>query len=517
MFKLILIFLYLCLSLNAKDFTVASYNVENLFDLKKQGTEYKEYIPYTKYWNKKSFSIKLQNISKTINDLNSDIIALQEIESSIALEELLKLTPKYKYSKFLKNRNSSIGVAILSIYPITKTKRIVVNKRDKYSRDILKATINIENKPLVIYVNHWRSKRAKESKRITYATALKNELDTLDDFEDYIVLGDLNSNYDEFLTFKYDRKLNDTYGITGINQVLNTTIKENFITKENILTFSKLVNYNLWLDLKKHKRFSSRFKGSSDTPDNIIVSKGLFDNQNISYKHNSFNVFKPNYLYKNKKIVRWNRYKFKGYSDHLPIFATFSTSKQNNISIKQIKPKADRFSTISELYKIQQIEKPIVLKDVVVIYRSKKIVIIKQLNNRSIMIYNPPSNMEVGYKYDITVDKIDEYHGLKEIKELSFVENKVKYNNYKSLYLKANNINLFDEKNQNEIIKDLKGTYKKGYLYFSKKGEKSKIKLYFKNKEHKPQNGKTITIKTGHLSIYKSKIQIVIYNQNDFI
>ncbi|MEA3552917.1 MAG: endonuclease [Campylobacterota bacterium] len=515
MFKLIFIFLSLFLSLSAKDFTVASYNVENLFDLKKQGTEYKEYIPYTKYWNQKSYNIKLQNISKTINDLDSDIIALQEIESSVALEELLKLTPKYKYSKFLKNRKSSIGVAILSIYPIIKTKRVVVDRWDKYSRDILKATIEIENKSLIIYVNHWRSKRAKESKRIIYATALKNELDSLSDFKDYIILGDLNSNYDEFLTFKYDRKLNDTYGITGINQVLNTTIKENFITKENILTFTKLVNYNLWLDLKKHNRFSSRYKGNSDTPDNMIVSKGLFDNENISYKYNSFNVFKPNYLYKNKKIVRWNKYKFRGYSDHLPIYATFSTSKQEKVIKNKIKEHI--VSKISQLYKIQQINEPINLKDVVVIYKSKKIVIVKQLNQRSIMIYNPPLNMEVGYKYDITVDKIDEYNGLKEIKELSFVENKVKYKNYKSLYSNANSIDLFDEKNQNEIITNLKGTYKKGYLYYSKNGKISKIKLYFKNKQHKPQNGKTIVIKTGHLSIYKSKIQIVIYKKNDFI
>ena len=76
---------------------------------------------------------------------------------------------------------------------------------------------------------------------------------------------------------------------------------------------------------------------------------------------------------------------------------------------------------------------------------------------------------------------------------------------------------MYDEKNQNEIITNLKGTYKKGYLYFNKNGKILKIKLYFKNKQDKPQNGKTITVKTGHLSIYKSKIQIVIYNKSDFI
>lgn len=44
------VFLFLCITINlfAQNFTVASYNVENLFDLKKQNTEYKEFIPFTK-------------------------------------------------------------------------------------------------------------------------------------------------------------------------------------------------------------------------------------------------------------------------------------------------------------------------------------------------------------------------------------------------------------------------------------------------------------------------------------
>ena len=284
------------------------------------------------------------------------------------------------------------------------------------------------------------------------------------------------------------------------------------------LNHKKLIHYNLWLELEKYNRFSSRYKGSSDTPDHIIVSKGLFDNQNISYKENSFNVFKPNYLYKNKKIIRWNKYKSKGYSDHLPIIATFSTLKQNRIyKNKIVKKKTIKYNNIASLYTIEQIEKPINLKDVVVIYKAKKIAIVKQLNQRSIMIYNPPSNIEVGYKYNITVDKIDEYHGLKEIKELSFIENKVRYTNYKSLYLDAKTVNLFDKRYQNEVITNLDGIYKKGYLYFNKNNKTVKIKIYFKNKEDRVKNGKAITIKSGHLGIYKSKVQIIIYGKSDFL
>jgi hypothetical protein len=41
----ILLFLILSTLLNAIELKIASYNVENLFDMSYNGTEYKEYIP----------------------------------------------------------------------------------------------------------------------------------------------------------------------------------------------------------------------------------------------------------------------------------------------------------------------------------------------------------------------------------------------------------------------------------------------------------------------------------------
>ncbi len=195
---------------------------------------------------------------------------------------------------------------------------------------------------------------------------LKKEIDKLDKNEDYIILGDLNSNYNEFQTFKYDKKLNDSFGITGINQILNTTDKENFIHISHMLNFDKKVHYNLWLDLKNEK-FSTIFKGEYNTPDNIILSQGLFDQKGISYVQNSFNVFKTNYLIENNKIKRWNNFKNNGYSDHLPIYATFSTNNQNYILQKQ----PSKTNTIEHLYSLQTVTN-YPLDNIIVIYKSKK-------------------------------------------------------------------------------------------------------------------------------------------------
>jgi len=513
--KILYIFIFVfSFTLYARDFTVASYNVENLFDLKYDGTEYKEYKPNTKTWNKKSFQNKIHNISQVLNDLDADIIALQEIESKEALEQLVRYIKKYKHHQFLKKNSSSVGVAILSKFPIKNYKKIPVDTRDKYTRPILKAIITIENKDIIIYVNHWRSKRAAESKRIVYAMALKKEIDSLDENQDYIILGDLNSNYNEFQTFKYDKKLNDTFGITGINQILNTTIENNFITKSNIFSFHSKVHYNLWLELKK-ERFSSLFKTEENTPDNIILSKGLFDQKNISYVNNSFKVFKPDYLIINKRIKRWNSYKKTGYSDHLPIYATFSTTKQTPIEI-QNKSKNTQTNTIKQLYELQTVTNYNVT-NVVVIYLSTKIAIIQKENDRAIMIYKPDTKLVTGFSYNFTVDEIDLYNGLKEIKSISNIVQKEKISNYKDYYLDALEIDLFDNKYQNNIITNLTGIYKKGYLYFkTKNNNEKKIKLYFDKKLKRPKESEQITISSGHLSIYKSKIQIVLHKQNDF-
>ena len=51
--SILLVLLFCITSIEAKTFKVASYNLENLFDLTRDGTEYLEYIPNTGYgWTK---------------------------------------------------------------------------------------------------------------------------------------------------------------------------------------------------------------------------------------------------------------------------------------------------------------------------------------------------------------------------------------------------------------------------------------------------------------------------------
>ncbi|MFH1503822.1 MAG: helix-hairpin-helix domain-containing protein [Candidatus Omnitrophota bacterium] len=324
------------LPIEAKTFKIVSYNVENLFDLTKDGTEYIEYVPNSGHgWNKDIVDIKVSNIAKVIKDLSADVVALQEIESKKALillqNKLRKFNVDYPYIEIADSKATTVKCAILSKFPIVNKKDIEINNR--FERNILKITLDIEDRPLILFVNHWKSKQSPESQRIVYAKKLREEIDKLKEGVDFILTGDFNSNYNEYETFRDSKSLNDTAGITGINHILGT-IKGSGIVNEKILMEQpgNEYLYNLWLEVNKSRRWSHNFFGDKNSLDNIIVSKGLYDNQGISYVDGSFDKFDSGYLFKRNAVYRWQisekgrgKHLGQGYSDHLPVFAYFST------------------------------------------------------------------------------------------------------------------------------------------------------------------------------------------------
>jgi len=312
---------------------VAAYNVENLFDLQFNGTEYSEYIPDTKWqWNQKTFRKKIKNLSKVIVDMNPDVIGLTEIESDIALKALQKELSRqglyFRYRAIADRKNTSVKSAILSKYPLQKHEIFVSHSRGP--RNILEVRVTIDARPLYLYINHWKSKSGPESKRILYAKALKKRLDQLPAKSDYILLGDFNAHYEEHKSFVKKRKHNDTNGITGINHILRT-IDENgeLYTKTSL---EKDGNYNLWMELPKEQRWTHIFRGQKEALDHIIISPSLVDKKGSYYIPDSFKRFRADYLFTHngKRLYRWQRSRSrplhhtgKGYSDHLPIIAEF--------------------------------------------------------------------------------------------------------------------------------------------------------------------------------------------------
>jgi endonuclease/exonuclease/phosphatase family metal-dependent hydrolase len=321
-----------------KTLTIATYNVENLFDLNKNGYEYEEYIPNTQSnWNQRTYKIKLKNISKVIQSIDADIIALQEIESLQALKDL-RFTLKtkglyYPYYKIADKKNTTIKVAILSKIPFVYNKEVTVTSSYKY-RNILESKFSINGKDLYIFTNHWKSKSGSESQRIIAAKALRKRLQELGYDKNIILLGDFNSDYEEYKKFLRKRKHNDTGGKTGINHVLKS---KNQQQKASQTTLIEKNFYNLWYDENIKERWTYIFRGEKEALDNILISQALLNNKGIHYKYNSIHSYKPSYLLKGKSINRWKttwkkprKHKGKGYSDHLPVIAKFIIPSNTN-------------------------------------------------------------------------------------------------------------------------------------------------------------------------------------------
>lgn len=329
-----LLFIFIGLLYGGTTLKIASYNVENLFDLEKKGYKYKEYKPYGKsMWNQKTYKIKLQNISDVIKDIDADIIALQEVHSLKALMDL-RFTLKqkglyYQHYSIANKKNTAIKVAILSKIPFIYSKEVSVTSSYQY-RNILETKFKVNNKDLYIFNNHWKSKAGPESMRIVSAKRLIKRVNEIGYDKNIILIGDFNSDYEEYIKFKRKRKLNNTNGKTGINHVLKTTKQTQIAANTKYI---KNNFYNLWYDTNKENRYSYIFRGKKEALDNILISQSLLNKEDISYVNNSITNFDKKYLFKKKNIYRWKvsrgkirKHKGKGYSDHLAVLAKFKVN-----------------------------------------------------------------------------------------------------------------------------------------------------------------------------------------------
>ncbi len=377
-----LTFFLIPLLLVAKQFSVATYNVENLFDLKISGYEYKEYIPNSKSgWTKKMLAIKIKNLAQVIKDINADVISLQEIESKEVLKRLnLALGEKkypYMYSSF---KTKGTDVVLLSRYPIKEHSSYSILKR---FRPIHRVVISIEGLDITIFMNHWPSYRHPVKTRMKFAKKLKS---LIEKEEDFILLGDFNS------PFKKEKK--------GWGSEVELVSKN---------------SYNLWYDVPYNQRYSYKYYKIKNAIDHIIVSKSMYKR----YKYGSFKVHKFEYLtdkYGNAK--RWkisNKGRGKhlgiGYSDHFAISAKFSTKKQANLNPKTI--------SIKELV-LENARVNFILKDVMVINKNEYGVTVEDKNRDKIYIFKPDCDLQLGNIYSLHVEQLATYKGNKEIILLDF-------------------------------------------------------------------------------------------------
>jgi endonuclease/exonuclease/phosphatase family metal-dependent hydrolase len=329
------LFLFSC----SERIVVLTYNVENLFDDLDEGSEYPEYSGEN--WNRELYRQKLAAIARAVRAASArgpDILCVQEIESEKALRELRDRHLKglgYRYLVFVPQQGAPTNVGCLSRLPVVRTRIHSVGSFEGVPlRHILELQLERDGSILHLFNNHWKSKTGGVEQT---AIARRQAADVLvkrlreilhaDPWADVLVVGDLNENLQEYEQAA-GRYRTATVPYPGGDEDFPAQEYEALyftsMAKQAGPWQDRVVLYEPWFETEPRQRGSSVYEGRWQTPDRLLLSRGLFDESGFTYLPGSFAVLKKGFLLDPQsgfpRRWRWDaRGKTSGTSDHLPL------------------------------------------------------------------------------------------------------------------------------------------------------------------------------------------------------
>ncbi len=354
----------------ARTFTVAVYNLENLFDIDGKAA-YDEYQP--ERYTEAHLRTKLENTARVVAKMGDEgkgpeIMLFQEVEldqtpsaAPLDYDALLGRHEKETLSQLLSGpvpvdardwpaeawllkavreqgltgyrvitggdsvstlnedgRARAIKNVIFTRFPIKEVRTYPVPN----ARNIIEVLLDVDGASLYVFSNHWKSGAGDpvtERVRMADAQVLRARLDEIlraDPHADIIIGGDFNSQYNQ-------RERNPKMLETAIGDVLRSQGNELALRGPDVDL------YNLWYELPEAQRGSDTYKGEWGTLMQLIISRGLYDFSGVQYVDNSFQVGKYRGLNEapDGMPMRWSfaAPSGAGTSDHFPVFARFAT------------------------------------------------------------------------------------------------------------------------------------------------------------------------------------------------
>ena len=306
-------------------FTIAFYNLENLFDTRDDlRTLDDDFTPEgRKKWTKKRYRKKLIKLARTIQKLGQNkagkgpaLLGIAEVENKKVIRDLLKTGPlkdtPYEIVHYESPDERGIDTALLfnrNCFELLFSEPIELIIEDEEgdrdtTRDILYAHGRLNGEEMHLFVNHWPSRRAGEDeteyKRINAADRLldyMSEIESGTSNPNYILMGDFNDGPHT----KSIRHLVETKGL-----------------------------YNPMEKLLTPERGSANYRRSWSLFDQIIVSHSFFNYEKGTHSFAHANIFDAHFLKEWKGKYRGNPFrtyvgrKYKGgYSDHFPVYIQF--------------------------------------------------------------------------------------------------------------------------------------------------------------------------------------------------
>ena len=202
-----------------KPYTVAFYNIENVFDLHNDpDTHDDEFTPEgEKQWNQYKYDHKMKNIERVLFDLASIqrdypiVIGLSELENRSVLEEIValpKLAPaKYRICHYDSPDARGIDCSFIYRADVFKLegsdniKLVVPGEPDFRTRDLVVMWGTIEGEPFYFLVSHWPSRRGGQFGSAHLREACASQIKALKDSvlaknpaTKFIAMGDFNDD-----------------------------------------------------------------------------------------------------------------------------------------------------------------------------------------------------------------------------------------------------------------------------------------------------------------------------------
>ncbi|MDD2305519.1 MAG: endonuclease/exonuclease/phosphatase family protein [Prolixibacteraceae bacterium] len=306
-----------------QEYTVVSYNVENLFDtVDDPKIPDEEFLPTSeKKWDNERYEKKLTDIAEVISEVNQkelpEVVGLVEIENQTVLEDLIK-TGKLNgqnYAIIHEESPDYRGIDVALIYRKDAFKEIThevlpvtfPDDPEFKTRDILHVTGKMRNKTVHVFVNHWPSRIGGEDKtepkRVLAASVLKKRVDQIfvqDPKARIIIMGDMNDE-------PANKSLQETLGATAPG------------------SGAPLVNLMMPDDVAGKGTYF--YSGNWNMLDNLVVSETVLKGKGMTVEGGKGNIFSNDWMiYTNKngdktpnRSYVGNKY-VGGVSDHFPVY-----------------------------------------------------------------------------------------------------------------------------------------------------------------------------------------------------
>jgi predicted extracellular nuclease len=304
------------------EYTVVSYNVENLFDtVDDPKVPDEEFLPASeKKWDNEKYQKKLSDIARVISEVNPlelpEVVGLVEVENQQVLEDLVN-TGKLKgqYAIIHEESPDYRGIDVALIYRKDAFREIThevlpvtfPDDPEFKTRDILHVTGKVKNKTVHVFVNHWPSRiggdEKTEPKRVLAASVLKKKVDELfaaDPKARIIIMGDMN------------------------DEPANKSLKEALGAES---PDSKALLVNLMMPDDASEKGTYFYSGNWNMLDNLVVSKSVLKGKGMLVEGQKGNIFSNDWMiFTNKngdktpnRSYVGNKY-VGGVSDHFPVY-----------------------------------------------------------------------------------------------------------------------------------------------------------------------------------------------------